>query len=106
MLIQTYRLQSINQNLTAGFAGRSMPFAKTQSIRALRTDTAQTKHSTQEAGFASSSTRPLARTFNHGNRDSIHDAAYLAWMHSHNDYSSANANKAISQRLRMLGDFG
>jgi hypothetical protein len=27
-------------------------------------------------------------------------------MHGHNDYSSANANKAISQRLRMLGDFG
>jgi hypothetical protein len=106
MLIQTSRLRSINQNLTAGFAGRSTPFVKTQSIRASLTDTTQTNRSTREVAFASSSTRPLARTSNHGNRDSIHDAAYPSWMHGHNDHSSANANKAISQRLRMLGDFG
>jgi hypothetical protein len=106
MLIQTYRWRSIKQSPTAGFAGRSMPFAKTQLILASRTDTAQTNHSAQEAGFVSSLTRLLARTFNHGDRDSIHDAAYPAWMHGHNDYSSANANKAIPQRLRMLGGFG
>jgi hypothetical protein len=106
MLIQTYRLRSTKRNLTAGFAGRSMPFVKTQSIRASLTDTTQTNRSTREAVFALSSTRLLARIFNHGNRDSIHDAAYPAWVHGHNDYPSANANKAISQRLRMLGDFG
>jgi hypothetical protein len=67
MLIQTYRLRSINRNLTAGFAGRSTPFVKTQSIRASLTDTTQTNRSTREAVFVPSSTRLLARTFNHGN---------------------------------------
>jgi hypothetical protein len=64
MLIQTYRLRSINQNLTAGFAGRSTPFAKIPLIRASLTDTTQTKHSTLEAVFVSSLTRLLARIFN------------------------------------------
>jgi hypothetical protein len=64
MSTQTYRSQSTNQSLAAVFAGRSTPFAKTQSIRASLTDTTQTKHSTREAVFALSSTGLPARIFN------------------------------------------